>query len=612
MKILQAFLKKFSSHAILLLMVSVLTGCPKTSDIDNESGTSTDQTQQYLNYARKSNGTKRTDWLLLASESLLIQKRTDKALAVLNTVDNNELTDKSFQLYHLLMAQALYSAERSDQAFDQYAQITQPDLLKKYQQISFYRNYADLLSVLMRHYDSALQRIALSAFLSDPLDVEENRELLWQSLMMVNNLSIYQNSLNSLLVSGWLELANLAKDNANQPDELLRRLEIWRSRYFEHPAYKGMPIDIAHAESARSYKPQRIALLLPEKGSLANSAHQIREGFLTAIYHISIELRPEVVFYDSSKSSDILALYQQAIDEGASFVIGPLRRESVKKLASREHFPVPVISINRLTEDLVLPENFYQFGLPVEDEARQAAIRAWQDGLSKAIVLVPSGNVGERTRIAFTEQFERLGGEIQQVISFNSDKDYSKAVQELLGVDKSLGRLKRLQNVLGMTLKHEARRRQDTDFLFFKASVQQARRIKPFIDFYYAHDLPLYSTSSIYSGKEELVLDRDLENVSFCDIPWLLSDQIDIVNYKKQISSIWPNSTQSRSARLFALGYDLFTLIPELNRLRNFPQYQKNGLSGKLTVNGSGHVQRQLSWAKFVNGKTVQLEQAIQ
>ncbi len=149
---------------------------------------------------------------------------------------------------------------------------------------------------------------------------------------------------------------------------------------------------------------------------------------------------------------------------------------------------------------------------------------------------------------------------------------------------------------------------QDTDFLFFKASVQQARRIKPFIDFYYAHDLPLYSTSSIYSGKEELVLDRDLENVFFCDIPWLLSDEINVINYKKQISSIWPNSTQSRSARLFALGYDLFTLIPELNRLRNFPQYKKDGLSGKLTVNKNGHVQRQLSWAKFVNGKTVQLD----
>jgi len=177
----------------------------------------------------------------------------------------------------------------------------------------------------------------------------------------------------------------------------------------------------------------------------------------------------------------------------------------------------------------------------------------------------------------------------------------------MLGVDKSLERYTSLQQVLGVTIEHEARRRQDTDMVFFKASVKQARRIKPFIDFYYAHDLPLYSTSSIYAGKEDPLLDKDLDNVQFCDIPWLLSRDDDVTVKKNQIARLLPTATHSSSARLFALGYDLYTLIPDLNKLRNFPQFYKEGLSGLLTVDQLGHVQRRLTWAKFVNGQTSEI-----
>jgi len=609
MQFFPTVLMRYILTASILLMLLLISGCQNLSSIDAKLDPSIDQIQQFLKKAKKSSGAQRADWLLLASESLLIKKRTDKALAVLNTVNSKELSVNAFQLYHLLMAEALSAADRTAQALYQYHQINQPELLKKYQQIRFYRNYAGLLNVLLRHYDSALQRIALAEFLTDELEIEENRELLWISLMQVSNLEVYRTSLNGFLVSGWLELANLAKLYADQPDVLLTQLEQWRSLYSTHPAYLQMPIDMARAMAARSYQPQRIALLLPESGSLAVSANQIRDGFLSAIFQLPMDLRPELQFYDTSNFADILAIYQKAIDQGANLVIGPLHRDAVQLLASREIFPVPVLTINRLNDDLYLPDNFYQFGLPVEDEARLAAIRAWEDGLRKALVLVPTGTVGERTNTAFTEQFEKLGGEIQQLISYNNGDDYSRAVQALLGVDKSIERHQQLERRFGITLEYDARRRQDSDFIFFKASFNQARRIKPFIDFYYAQDLPLYSTSSIYSGKEDTLLDRDLNDVLFCDIPWLLSEDTEITEQRNIITAIWPDSAASSLARFFALGYDLFTLIPDLNKLRNFPHYQKQGLSGSLSVDQLGHIQRNLSWAKFINGKAVLLDQ---
>ncbi len=584
--------------------VAILSGCAGLTSSDNRAGTSVNQAQEYLKRARKTSGIQRAAWLLLASESLLIQERTDKAITILDSINNTDLTESSLQLYHLLMAQSLTAALHTDQALTQYTQISNSELLKQYQQVSFYKDYAELLLELTHYYDSALQRIALAELLTDPLEMEENRELLWNSLMQIGNPSIYRNSLNSYLVSGWLELANLAKLYAEQPDMLLVKLDQWRSMYVDHPAYQQMPIDMAQAEAARSYQPDQIALLLPQSGNLSNSAKHIRDGFMTAIYQVPATQRPEIRFYDSSKGADILSLYQKAVDEGASFVIGPLHRGMVQILASREHFPVPVMSINRLTDDLYLPDNFYQFGLPVEDEARQAAKKAWDDGFSRALVLVPQGIMGERTSNAFAEQFERLGGDIEKITNYGNGQDYSRAVQELLGVDKSVARSSRLQQILNVPLKHEARRRQDSDMVFFKASVNQARRIKPFIDFYYAHDLPLYSTSSIYSGKEDPLLDRDLENVMFCDIPWLLSKDNGITDKKTQLAKILPDSIHGSSARLFALGYDLYTLIPDLNKLKNFPQFYKEGLSGLLSVDKLGHVQRRLTWARFINGQT--------
>ena len=58
-----------------------------------------------------------------------------------------------------------------------------------------------------------------------------------------------------------------------------------------------------------------------------------------------------------------------------------------------------------------------------------------------------------------------------------------------------------LQQLLGRNLEFEMRRRQDAEFIFVVASPSMGRQIKPFINYYYAYDLPVIATSRIYSGK---------------------------------------------------------------------------------------------------------------
>ncbi|HRE30628.1 MAG TPA: penicillin-binding protein activator, partial [Candidatus Berkiella sp.] len=64
--------------------------------------------------------------------------------------------------------------------------------------------------------------------------------------------------------------------------------------------------------------------------------------------------------------------------------------------------------------------------------------------------------------------------------------------------------------------------RQDVDVIVMAAPPAQARQLKPLFDFYYAEDVPVLATSSIYSGSQNPRSDRDVNGVVFCDMPWLL------------------------------------------------------------------------------------------
>src|SRR5690625_3825079 len=55
---------------------------------------------------------------------------------------------------------------------------------------------------------------------------------------------------------------------------------------------------------------------------------------------------PQVRQYDSSGDADIVALYEQAVADGAEFVIGPLDRDKVERLSQLEQLPAPILTLN--------------------------------------------------------------------------------------------------------------------------------------------------------------------------------------------------------------------------------------------------------------------------
>jgi len=345
-------------------------------------------------------------------------------------------------------------------------------------------------------------------------------------------------------------------------------------------------------ESARlrAYHPTNITVLLPFEGKYASTSNSIRAGLLQSYYANDAEDRPVLHFVDTTALDDVAAYVHQAVENGTDFIIGPLRKRAVQALAAQGS-SAPVLALNQITSST--EANFYQFGLDPEQEAVQAAEKAWIDGQRSMIAIVPQGSWGTRILDSFAQRWNELGGELLEAQQYPPLKnDFGEQIIKLLDLDQSQKRYKRLSRTLGEKPAFEPRRRQDVDAVFMAAHPRQARLIRPQFRFYHAQDLPVYATSHVYSGSPDPSKDSDLNSVLFCDMPVLLVD---------------PKTTDGSdyNPRLFAFGQDAYNLIPHLNEIGATPDNLYSAYTGRLTLNPQGQIQRRMAWAQFKKGLPV-------
>lgn len=429
----------------------------------------------------------------------------------------------------------------------------------------------------------------------------DNQQRLWQTLMEIPSAE-----LGKLLaeggasrdLEGWYRLALLSKDTQANIREQLARLDRWMLEWSDHPASVNLPADLQMLRQILSEQPQQIALLLPFSGKLASAANAIRDGFMAAYYqHRQLESdAPALRFYDTEQQ-DINAVYDQALADGAQLIIGPLAKEQLQDLALRPALPVPTLALNTIDNPLGTVANLFQFGLGVEDEARQAAEQAWRDGHRRAMILAPNNNWGDRSVNTFITHWRNFGGEIVKEYRYSEKQDYSKLLKQALQLDLSEKRAQEIRALIG-NVQFEPRRRQDIDLIFLVAQANEARQVKPTLAFHYAADIPVYSTSQVYSGVPDSKLDQDMNGIKFSTLPWFFERQ---AAEKKALEKFADNSAALQP--LYAMGVDSFHLYPRLKQLEAVREANFYGLTGTLRLNEQQQFQRQQVWAEFRNGR---------
>ena len=446
---------------------------------------------------------------------------------------------------------------------------------------------------------SAISRIALDALL-DGMAQRANHDRIWQALagLPQDQLQALSASSDDVIARGWFDLALAAQSYSTDLDRQLVELQRWRSAWPTHPAALVMPPQMELIETLARECPRRIALLLP----LDNSAGTIvRDAFMSAYFSLQ-ELGgqvPAVKIYNTANSGDIRQLHLQARQEGAELIIGPLLKQHVAQLHQEADLGVPTLALNNVEGQAPASPLLYQFALSPEDEARQLAARAWQDGHRRVAILGPVDGAGSdtalRKRESFRAEWERLGG---KVVALNGYREnYQDSISDMLLLSESAERQRRLSQLLGRTAVAELRRRQDIDFIYLVAQPAPARQIVPSLAYLYAGDIPVYASQDIYAGTARQTDDRDLNGVIFGESPWLLESSGDVGRTRQ----LFPVAS-APNLRLQAFGIDAFRLYPRLRLLESAADSSVPGTSGLLKLGNHRNITRVLSWATIADG----------
>lgn len=582
-----------------LLALCFLGGCTKAPGM-RDGGTRPTQTTHalpssaYKAMAYREQGAARQNLLLMAASRAIDEGQPSEATEILAQLE--DLTVEQKNIRALLEAKLALQKNQPQKTIQILSQIRGLVSLPVYYQAEFHRLLAIAFERRGQPVYALTERIFLDPLLDNEPARQSNRRQLWLLLTRMPMPELKSASIEEQggrQFKGWVDLALVARGAFIAPNrDILQQLAEWQYQYPNHPANSLLPNPI---DSVRPYlypNPRNVALLLPTTGSLSGPGNAIKDGFLTA-YHLDGEPRSlKIRIYDTA-SADSLALYEQAIHEGADFVIGPLAKNEVAKLVSVDH-PVPTVFLNDL--GLALHDNAYQFGLSPTNEARQVAVKAIEMGHRRAILITPAGGWGQEVSKAFVDQWQRAGGVVVEQMQYDDKTNLSHAVRGLLRVSESQAQApqthQRAQKVSRLP------RRQDFDMVFLLAYPSKAREIMPLLKYYFIGNTPIFATSSVYSGNVNTMRDKDLDGVVFCDMPWVFKSQLSNRNWPEQFNSY---------NRLYAIGLDSYALLKELNYLILFPAMGLNDNTGVLYLNPNHQIARILAWGRFNNGVARQL-----
>jgi len=337
----------------------------------------------------------------------------------------------------------------------------------------------------------------------------------------------------------------------------------------------------ARAEDQPSSAPPatvpHIAVVLPTaSGPFTRAADAVRRGIWEAQRVQNEPELPIALYPTSDDPADVIKVYREAVEKQARFVIGPLTRSAVAALANAGTLPVPTLALNSPDSDTSLPDGLFVFGLQVEQEARQVAALASDQGFKRALVVYAPSAFSRRLAQSFAQAWTEHGGEVVRE-------------EEITSEPAVLGKLRETATAAA------------PEVVFFALDAQLGRLARSYL----GQGVPIYGTSLLHAGFEPLAR-IDLNGVVFVDMPWLLlPDHPAVLSYAHPDPSLLPMEMQ----RFYALGIDAYRVALDLIRT-NASMTDIDGVTGRISMDRDGRLLREPVTAQFLQGSTRVFEAA--
>jgi len=598
---------KYSCLSFIMAIVFVLllgTGCQSHQSKSGQPDVGempTDEAEQQLWLAEQGQPSDRVKHLLKALAIFYDREDYSASQQIINQLSTESLNSQQYQKFAVLAGQVAIDQNNAgsalrllDNAPPNTFEFAPPEV-----RITVTELRSKALFQMGDYFNSAKTRAIYSGLFTG-MGYRDNIDKIWTALRKVATADINQalETENDYVWRGWLELISSINQNQSSLERQHNALEQWQVIWTDHDASAQLPAELQMLSKLPELRPRKVALALPLSGQFSRIGKAIRDGFLAAYYHDSLNrsVTTEVTIFDSTSLATVIDLYLEIQLQNYDLFIGPLKKESVSEFSSLPLFEPPVLALNYLEEQVQAIEGFYQFGLSTEDEIKQILNLLEAQGKNRLAIIQQDQLWARKLILPIKTWAGQRGFPEPLVYQFNAEEDLSDGLAGMLQITASGQRARQIRNLVG-NVEFEPRRREDIDALILLALPDKARQIKPLLSFHYASNIPLYAPSRIFSGISRPTKNHDLNGILYTEIPWLLNN---IAPVRKSIQYLsGPNAYE----RLYAMGADAYTLAPRLPLLRHFPESVVQGHTGDLTVNDNLQIRRQLEWATFDKGE---------
>lgn len=651
-----------------LILAACSSQAPQQTSTVNIQGPAAGKSDYYLQQVQQSSDDSKTDWQLLAIRALLKEGKYPQANDQLSQLPQ-QLSDVQAQELLLLRAQLQIGQQDFDGAQQRLSQV-KPSLLSQDQLKRF---YALQIAASQNRPSLALLRAYIA---QEPLlngaEHQSNIDGTWQALTQLS-----QDQLNSLVINadentlqGWLDLLNTWHANSQDAQMLKAAIADWKTRYPQNPGAKTLPTQLNQAQNMTPASTSTIALLLPLNGQAQVFANAIQKGFndakngvLTppsaapaatdtasapqpaadhgdgsASSPISAEgvspaqpqttatpaqtpaptaaqpSNAQIKVYDTS-SQPIAQLMQQAQQDGATLVVGPLLKNNVESVVNSQT-ALNVLALNE-PEQIQNHPNICYFALSPEDEARDAAHHIYEQGKRQPLLLVPRSSYGDRITNAFAQEWQKLGGSTVQQQRIGNAAELKQGINSGAGIALSGTPVTVQQpqspgvSIAGLTIPAPQSSTPvpstensggGVDAVYIVASQDELQLIKPMIAMRTSsrNNIALYASSRSAQAGAGPDFRLEMDGLQFSDIPLLSGTN----NALMQQAAKSFNNDYSL-VRLYAMGLDAWTLANHFNQMRQSPGYAIDGNTGKLSADANCVINRKLTWNQYRQGQIV-------
>jgi len=322
-----------------------------------------------------------------------------------------------------------------------------------------------------------------------------------------------------------------------------------------------------------------IGVLLPLTGEYARFGAQALRGIRLALDSLQNNELITLHIADTQGNPDQCAsAYRRLVNAGATMILGPLLSNCAEALTPHLHDHVPVLSLtSRLNLASRSPMLFiHTLGLAMQ--ARFMALRVWQQGEHRMVVIGTDSPSSRQEGNAFVQTFTELGGEVVDYLDLPPDSiDFRHDLRAMRMRTDDEALLAELDEELALSIEPDQEIRMPVNFdaVYLALPGKQVALLAGQLAYVDVNEVRLYGSGRWQDGKLLSDKGRYLGRAQFSDVAFPNGASPDLRHFMLTWRDIWG---VDKPGKLAGLAYDS-TLIATLLTSRL-------GLSGRNLLAG--------------------------